>query len=83
MKERSSSDLLDRAFRQVVFTERDLAEAAGFSPDSLSSWRVGRRVPSRDTLYAFADAIARQGEVLRRVAQEIREEADRAGAGEP
>lgn len=66
-----------RALDDAVLSLASLAEAAGFSYDSLMSWRSGRRTPGGDSLSAIADALERHADKLRRIADQLRKQAGR------
>lgn len=69
---------LDRALQNAVLTIRDIAAGAGFSYDALMKWRSGRRNPGPEALRAIAETLEQHRSVLKTVADDLREEADRA-----
>lgn len=66
-----------RAFRLLTRSIAEVAEAVGASYDSARSWSQGRRSPCPEHLVRLADLAEEQGEELRALASDLREEANR------
>jgi transcriptional regulator with XRE-family HTH domain len=75
----SLGELIRTALKEAPFAMRQLAADAGLSYDVLRSWRSGRRRPSRASAARLAAGLQRRGELLQRLAQELRE----ASTGDP
>lgn len=69
------ADRIRRVLQEAPFAMRQLASDAGLSYDVLRSWRSGRRRPSRGSAARLAAALQQRGELLLRLAAELREAA--------
>jgi transcriptional regulator with XRE-family HTH domain len=74
--EQDVTRLIQRALEEGPFTIQQLADAAGISYDSLYSWAKGRRAPRPDNLRQLASGFDHQGDVLKKLADELRRAAD-------
>ena len=63
-----------KALREGPFAMRQLAADSGLSYDVLRSWRSGRRRPNAESVRKLADGLARRSEILRNLAQELKNE---------
>jgi transcriptional regulator with XRE-family HTH domain len=75
------ADRIRRVLQEAPFAMRQLASDAGLSYDVLRSWRSGRRRPSRSSAARLAAGLQQRGELLLRLAAELREAA--AGSAAP
>jgi transcriptional regulator with XRE-family HTH domain len=64
---------IQRVLQEAPFAMRQLAAEAGLSYDVLRSWRSGRRRPSRGSAARLAAGLQGRGELLLRLAAELRE----------
>jgi transcriptional regulator with XRE-family HTH domain len=69
-------DQIRRVLQEAPFAMRQLAADAGLSYDVLRSWRSGRRRPSRSSALRLAAGLQRRGELLLRLASELKENAE-------
>jgi transcriptional regulator with XRE-family HTH domain len=72
----SLGEQIRRVLQEAPFAMRQLAADAGLSYDVLRSWRSGRRRPSRSSALRLAAGLQRRGELLVRLAAELREHAE-------
>ena len=69
------SQLIERALQEGPFTMHQLADESSISYDSLYSWAKRRRVPRPENLRQLALGFERRAELLRALANELREAA--------
>jgi len=69
----SLGEKIQRVLQEAPFAMRQLAADAGLSYDVLRSWRSGRRRPSRTSAARLAAGLQQRGELLLRLAEELRE----------
>jgi transcriptional regulator with XRE-family HTH domain len=77
----SLADQIRRVLQDAPFAMRQLAADAGLSYDVLRSWRSGRRRPSRSSALRLATGLQQRGELLLRLAGELRETAEAGPVG--
>jgi transcriptional regulator with XRE-family HTH domain len=76
MSESSLGEKIQEVLQEAPFAMRQLAADSGLSYDVLRSWRSGRRRPSRTSAQRLAAGLQSRGELLLRLAAELRDTAE-------
>lgn len=61
-----------RALHAIAPTVKEIAKTLEVGESTVTSWRAGRRAPSRENLHAIATLADRRADELRGVAVELR-----------